>query len=215
MIPTPMLQRARQNTVVETIFLLVVAVALAVLLQAFAVKPYKIPSGSMEPTLHVHDRVLVDRFAKRVLGHEPKVGDITVFHPPAGADDQGGGSQCGDNGAGEGTPTPCDKATPQQSKQSFIKRVVAVGGDTVAIRDGRVIRNGKPTKEPFAAPCLGGNDICDFPKTITVPKGYVYLMGDNRGNSDDSRFWGPVPTSWVIGKAFATYWPPSRIGGAG
>jgi signal peptidase I len=210
-----MLQRARQNTVVETIFLLIVAVALAVLLQAFAVKPYKIPSGSMEPTLHVHDRVLVNRFAKRVLGNEPKIGDITVFHPPVGADDQGGGSQCGDTSAGEGTPMPCDRATPQQSKQSFIKRVVGLGGDTIAIRDGRVIRNGRPTKESFAAPCVSGSDICDFPKTITVPKGYVYLMGDNRGNSDDSRFWGPVPESWVIGKAFATYWPPSRIGGAG
>jgi signal peptidase I len=206
---TPMLQRARHNTVVETIFLLVVAVALAVLLQAFAVKPYKIPSGSMEPTLHVN------RFAKRILGNDPKVGDITVFHPPAGADDQGGTSQCGDTNAGDGTPTPCDRATPKQSKQSFIKRVVGVGGDTIAIRDGRVIRNGRPTRESFAAPCIAGNDICDFPKTITVPRGYVYMMGDNRGNSDDSRFWGPIPTSWVIGKAFATYWPPSRIGGAG
>jgi signal peptidase I len=211
----PVLQRARRSTLFETVFLLVVAAGLALTLQAFAVKPYKIPSGSMEPTLHVGDRVLVNRFSKRVLGHEPKVGDITVFHPPAGADDQGGGSQCGNNGAGEGTPTPCDKATSQKSKQSFIKRVVGTGGDTIAIQDGRVIRNGRPTKEPFAAPCLGGNDICDFPKTITVPKGYVYLMGDNRGNSDDSRFWGPVPQSWVIGKAFATYWPPSRIGGAG
>jgi signal peptidase I len=210
-----MLQRARHNSVVETIFLLIVAVALAVLLQAFAVKPYKIPSGSMEPTLHVHDRVLVNRFAKRILGDDPSVGDIIVFHPPEGADDQGGGSQCGDTGAGEGTPTPCDRATPKQSKQSFIKRVVGVGGDTIAIRAGRVIRNGRPTKESFAAPCVVGSDICDFPKTITVPKGDVYLMGDNRGNSDDSRFWGPVPESWVIGKAFATYWPPSRIGGAG
>jgi signal peptidase I len=212
-----MLQRARQNTVVETIFLLVVAVALAVLLQAFAIKPYKIPSGSMEPTLHVRDRVLVNRFSKRILGNEPKVGDITVFHPPVGADDQGGGSQCGDSSAGDGTGMPCDRATPKRSKQSFIKRVVAVGGDTIAIRNGRVIRNGRATKEPFAAACvsLNGDDICNFPKTITVPKGYVYMMGDNRGNSDDSRFWGPIPTSWVIGKAFATYWPPSRIGGAG
>jgi signal peptidase I len=209
-----MLQRARSNTVVETIFLLVVAVALAILLQAFAIKPYKIPSGSMEPTLHVHDRVLVNRFAKRILGHDPKVGDITVFHPPAGADDQGGGSQCGDRNAGEGTPMPCDRATPQKSKQSFIKRVVGVGGDTIAIQNGHVIRNGRMTREPFTAPCVD-DSICDFPKTITVPKGYVYLMGDNRGNSDDSRFWGPVPESWVIGKAFATYWPPSRIGGAG
>ncbi|WCB96166.1 Signal peptidase I [Baekduia alba] len=207
-----MLQRARHNTLVETIFLLVVAVAVAILLQAFAIKPYKIPSGSMEPTLHIHDRVLVDRFSKRVLGREPKIGDIVVFHPPHGADftDQ---SQCGTNGEGEGTPTPCSKATPEQSSQSFIKRVVALGGDTISVRNGHVIRNGKQVSEPFTAPCTG--EICDFPKTITIPKGAVYMMGDNRGNSDDSRLWGPVPLDWVVGKAFATYWPPSRIGGAG
>jgi signal peptidase I len=207
-----MLQRARHNTLVETVFLLVIAVVAAILLQAFVVKPYKIPSGSMEPTLRIHDRVLVNRFAKRILGQEPKVGNIIVFHPPHGADfeDQ---SQCGVSDQGQGTASPCSKPTPTKSSQSFIKRVVAVGGDTVLIRNGHVIRNGKPASEPFAAPCTG--DVCDFPKSIVIPKGYVFLMGDNRGNSDDSRFWGPIPLKWVIGKAFATYWPPSRIGGAG
>src|SRR3954451_20607992 len=207
-----MLQRARHNTIVETVFLLVVAVAVALALQAFAIKPYKIPSGSMEPTLHVHDRVLVDRFSTRVLGHEPKVGDIIVFHPPHGADfaDQ---SQCGTDDAGEGTQTPCSKPTSKKSSQSFIKRVVAVGGDSIAVRDGHVIRNGRQAREPFAAPCAG--DICHFPKSIVIPKGEVFLMGDNRGNPDDSRLWGPVPLDWVVGKAFATYWPPSRLGGAG
>ena len=206
-----MLQSVRHNTVVETIFLLVVAVALAVLLQAFAVKPYKIPSGSMEPTLHVHDRVLVNRFATRVLGHDPKVGDITVFHPPAGADDQGGGSQCGNNGAGEGTPTPCDRATPQKSKQSFIKRVVAVGGDRIQIQSGHVIRNGRREADAFTNAC-GDGQGCTFQGTITVPDGSFFMMGDNRGQSDDSRFWGPVPKRWIIGTAIATYWPPKRIG---
>jgi signal peptidase I len=208
-----MLQRARQNTLVETIILLVVAVGVAILIQAFAIKPYKIPSGSMEPTLMTHDRVLVNRFSKRILGNEPKVGDIIVFHPPSGADQQDGSPQCGATDSGQGTPTPCAKATPEKSSQSFIKRVVGVGGDTIAIRDGHVIRNGKAAKEPFTAPCDG--DICDFPKSITIPKGSIYAMGDNRGNSDDSRFWGPVPLDWVVGKAFATYGPPSRIGGAG
>jgi signal peptidase I len=207
-----MLQKARHNTVVETIFLLVVAVGVAVLLQALVVKPYKIPSGSMEPTLHVHDRVLVNRFSERILGHDPKVGDIVVFHPPHGADfnDQ---SQCGDPKSGQGTDTPCAKPTAAQSSQSFIKRVVALGGDTLAVKGGHVIRNGKQASEPFTAPC--NSDICDFPKSIVIPKGYVFMMGDNRGDSDDSRLWGPVPLDWVVGKAFATYWPPSRIGGAG
>jgi signal peptidase I len=207
------LQRARQSKAVETVVFLVIAVIIAVGLQMFAIKPYKIPSGSMEPTLHVGDRVLVNRFARRVLGHDPKVGQILVFHPPKGADTQP--PVCGADGQGDGTGTPCSKPTPQESSQSFIKRVVAVGGDTLSIRNGHVIRNGKPTKEPFAAPCDPSSGACDFPSTITIPKGYVYMMGDNRGNSDDSRFWGPVPIKWVTGEAFATYWPPGRIGGAG
>jgi signal peptidase I len=86
-----------------------------------------------------------------------------------------------------------------------------VGGDTIAIRGGHAIRNGQRAKESFAAACGGGPD-CNFPHAITVPKGYVFVMGDNRGESDDSRFWGPVPVSWVIGKALVTYWPPGRVG---
>ncbi|HWH96668.1 MAG TPA: signal peptidase I [Baekduia sp.] len=208
----PVLQRARRSTLFETVLLLVLAVGLAVALQAFAVKPYKIPSGSMEPTLHVRDRVLVNRFATRVLGHDPKVGDIVVFHPPHGADFPE--PRCGNGGQGGGTPTPCSKPTPQKSSQSFIKRVVAVGGDSIAVVDGHVIRDGRRAKEPFAAACDPASTTCDFPRSIVVPKGYVFMMGDNRGNSDDSRFWGPVPTDWIVGKAFATYWPLSRLGTA-
>ena len=96
--------------------------------------------------------------------------------------------------------------------ETFIKRVVAVGGDTIAIRNGRVIRNGKPADEPFIEPCGTGSG-CDFPQAIRVPEGYVFLMGDNRGGSDDSRYWGPIPVSRIIGKAVVTYWPPSRVGG--
>jgi signal peptidase I len=206
------IRRARQSTVVETIVLLVLAGALAITLQAFVVKPYKIPSASMEPTLMTHDRVLVNRFSKRILGHDPKVGDIVVFHPPHGADMEGA-PECGDAGQGGGNETPCSRPTATRSSQTFIKRVVGVGGDTIAIRDGHVIRNGRPAKEPFAASCDGASGApCDFPRSIVVPKGYFFMMGDNRGNSEDSRFWGPVPSSWLIGKAFATYWPPSRIG---
>lgn len=208
----PVLKRARENAFVETVILLLVAVGLAILLQAFAVKPFKIPSGSMEPTLHIGDRVLVNRFATRILGHEPQVGDIMVFHPPSGAG-QTPTPQCGDGEQGGGTSEPCGKPTPEQSDETFIKRVVAVGGDTIAVVDGHVIRNGKRASEPFAAPCdpVAGQG-CDFPKSIVVPKGYVFMMGDNRGESADSRFWGPVPEGWIIGKAFATYWPIKRIG---
>jgi signal peptidase I len=73
-----------------------------------------------------------------------------------------------------------------------------------------VIRNGTAVSEPFASQCQDA--ACNMGQ-ITVPKDHWFLMGDNRGNSDDSRFWGPVPTSWIIGKAIVTYWPPDRVGG--
>ncbi len=95
---------------------------------------------------------------------------------------------------------------------NFIKRVVAGPGDTIAVKGGHVIRNGKLQKEPFTAPCDGGSG-CDLPTAITVPPGHWFMMGDNRGQSDDSRFWGPIPKKWIIGDAFATYWPLKRIGG--
>jgi signal peptidase I len=74
-----------------------------------------------------------------------------------------------------------------------------------------VIRNGVREKDPYIVPCNGGGS-CDFPGTITIPPGDYYMMGDNRPNSEDSRFWGPVPKRWIIGRAFLTYWPPSRFG---
>jgi signal peptidase I len=89
--------------------------------------------------------------------------------------------------------------------------VGARGAATVAVRDGLAVVNGRTQPAPFAAACAGG-DGCDMTRPITVPKGSLFLMGDNRGNSDDSRYWGPVPDDWVIGKAFGTYWPPSRVG---
>lgn len=201
-----LIKRARKNSLIELAMLVAVALFLALAVQAYAIKPYRIPSGSMEPTLAIGQRVLVDRLTHR-LGASPHVGDIVVFNPPAGAD----GEQCGAPGQGEGTSYPCSRPVPAKSNETFIKRVVAVGGDALSIVDGHVIRDGRRASEPFTAPCGTGGD-CDFPSTITVPKGYVFVMGDNRGESDDSRFWGPVPVSWVIGRAVVTYWPPGRIG---
>ena len=89
--------------------------------------------------------------------------------------------------------------------------MVAGPGDEIAVRNGHVILNGERQEEPFAAPC-GGSSGCDLPDPITVPEDHYFMMGDNRGASDDSRFWGPVPEEWIIGPAFATYWPPDRIG---
>jgi signal peptidase I len=197
----------------ELIVIVAIAVGLALGIQAFLVKPYKIPSKSMLPTLVVGQRVLVNRIGNRF--NDPHVGEIIVFRPPGPADQLPGGmgpsGQCGvDYGGGR----PCPTEAPQPADKDFIKRVVAGPGDTIAIRDGHAILNGRSQEvkeRAYIAQCHPGDD-CDFPTPITVPPGHWYVMGDNRGQSDDSRFWGPVPKKWIVGAAFATYWPPSRIG---
>jgi signal peptidase I len=196
---------SRGGALGELVLIVVVALGLALVIQALLVKPYRIPSQSMEPTLAVGQRVLVDRIGNR-FGN-PHDGDIVVFHPPAGADSQNR-DQCGRQPpSGE----VCLVPTPEKSDSTFIKRVVGVPGDRIAIVDGHVIRNGKRVSEPYMRDCGGGPD-CTFPTEVTVPAGEYFMMGDNRGDSDDSRFWGPVPRDWIIGGAFATYWPPKRIG---
>jgi signal peptidase I len=192
------------NSLLEFVLIVVVALGLALAIQAWLIKPFRIPSGSMEPTLAVNQRVLVDR----VTGHfgDPERGDIIVFHPPKGADS--GGDQCGVQ------PPPgqaCKKGTPERSDQNFIKRVIAVGGDRLQIINNHAYVNGKRQKDDFAR-FSGCSDVCNLKTSITIPPGYFFMMGDNRGASDDSRSWGPVPKKWVIGEAFFTYWPPKRIG---
>jgi signal peptidase I len=205
---TPKKQKSPLYSVIELIVTVAVAVGLAFLIQAFVVKPYRIPSGSMEPTLRIGQRILVSR-----LSTHPGVGDIVVFHPPAGATDYGeGNGVCGNGSQGAGHPQACDTPTAKESSQTFVKRVVGVAGDRLRIVNGHVYRNGVEEKDSYIAPCQTGGEICTFPKTIVVPPGDYYMMGDNRGFSDDSRFWGPVPQKWIIGEAFFTYWPPDRIG---
>ena len=192
------------GSLLELVLIVAVALALALAIQAFLVKPYRIPSESMLPTLKVGQRVLVNRIGERFSG--PSVGDIVVFHPPAGAEQ--------DNTCGGGQPPAgqvCDKPTSQESSVNFIKRVVAGPGDTLYIKGGHVYRNGKREADSYILPC-GGGEGCDFQTPVKIPPDSYFMMGDNRGSSDDSRFWGPVPRKWIIGQAFATYWPPKRIG---
>lgn len=199
----------------ELVVIVATALFFALAIQAYAVKPYVIPSPSMVPTLEIGQRVLVDRFSHRI-GGDPKLNDITVFMPPRGAENDGG--QCGIAGEGpsyDGGPPSrrsCTRPTSGTGSQPYIKRVVGMPGDRIAVRDGRVIRNGRRASEPFVAAC-GGGPACDLDE-IVVAGGHYFLMGDNRGNSDDSRYWGPVPRSQIIGRAVATFWPPGRIGGA-
>jgi len=197
------------GSLLELVLIVAVALGLALGIQAFLVKPYRIPSASMVPTLQEEQRVLVNRIGARFT--DPSVGDVVVFHPPVGANQSQCGAPLHENPDTGEVDQVCTKATPTRDDSNFIKRVVAGPGDTIAVRDGRAVVNGKPLDEPYIRPC-GGGDVCNLPREFRVPADHYFMMGDNRGSSDDSRFWGPVPEEWVIGEAFATYWPPDRIG---
>ncbi|MBV9338641.1 MAG: signal peptidase I [Solirubrobacterales bacterium] len=197
------------STLIELAGIILAALAVALAVQAFLVKPYRIPSGSMLPTVRVNQRVLVNRLALDFSS--PHVGDIIVFHPPKDYAQGCVNSEQGENQAGQDAAAACDAAWRKESSQTFIKRVVGLPGDRLSIRNGHVIRNGKREPDSYIVQCAG-DAACNFPQTITVPLGDYYMMGDNRPDSEDSRFWGPVPRAWIIGKAFLTYWPPDRIG---
>jgi signal peptidase I len=194
------------GAIVELVVIVAFAVGLALVIQAFVVKPYVIPSGSMIPTLEKGQRVLVQRIGYHFS--DPQIGDIVVFHPPEGAE----GEQCGSPGTNPPKGEVCTQTADAPQDENFIKRVVATPGDTLKIVGGHAIVNGEQTPDSFTNPCQGVGHGCNFPKEVTIPPDHYFMMGDNRGASDDSRFWGPVPRDWIIGKAFATYWPPSRIG---
>ena len=178
--PAPEVRRRSRGLrwAIEAVVIVALAFLLALLIQQFIVKPYAIPSPSMEPTLVEGDRVLVNRLAYDF--RDPERGDVIVFRPP-----------------GYSGPEP------------FIKRVVALAGDTVSVHNGVLWLNGKPQDEPY----LKEYPILDDYPEVTIAPGYVWAMGDNRNNSGDSRVFGPVSEDAIIGVAFAIYWPPSDLGG--
>jgi signal peptidase I len=166
---------------------------------------YRVRSGSMEPTLPIGARIVVKKGALAV-------GAIVVFHPPEGFATQ----QCG--------PEPhvvkfggaaCDAPIARMAKIKLIKRIVADPGDEIYIREGHVYRKANNSGEfvretdSYIRACHVGSG-CDFPVPIKIAAGHWFLMGDNRGESDDSRFWGPVPTKWIVGVA-ANYVPGSPV----
>jgi signal peptidase I len=180
---------SRGRTVAEYAVLAVVAVAVALLIQAYLVKPYRIPSESMENTLLIGDRVLVDRISWRFSS--PKQGDIVVFHPPFD----------GPVLIKRIVGLPGDKLSVsggalyvngRRQDESYVRRV-----------DGEPV----PT-EPFT-----NGQPWALERPYTVPVGSYFVMGDNRTNSGDSREFGPVPRGQLVGHAFARYWPLGRIGG--
>lgn len=165
------------GSLLEVVVIVGAAFVLALVIQQFVVKPFYIPSPSMNPTLVKGDRVLVNRFIYHFT--EPERGDVIVFHPPVAPE------------------------------EDYIKRVVGVGGDMVSVHDEKLYVNGDPQEEPYLN---NGKIDGEYPEE-KVPSGYVFVMGDNRNNSGDSRVFGPVEREAILGEAFLVYWPPSKIGG--
>jgi signal peptidase I len=179
---------AKTKTIIEYVAIAAGAIVLALLIQAFVVKPYRIPSGSMENTLLIGDRVLVNRVVYHT--RDPRRGDIVVFN---------------------------DKAVGK----TLIKRIIALPGETISLRDGRVYINGQVLNEPYVRPKADGSPeqtvaftsgepwSLEHPYTLG-PNDY-FMMGDNRTDSGDSRDWGPMHRSEIIGAAIFRYWPPMRV----
>jgi signal peptidase I len=178
----------RRRTILEYLLVALCAVMAALLVQAFLIKPYRIPSESMAATLVPRDRVLVNRVVYRL--HPPGRGDIVVIDSAAVG-------------------------------RILIKRVVALPGETISVSDGSVYIDGRRLVEPYVQrldgateptePFRGTGQAWSLEQPYKVPAGHYFLMGDNRLVSDDSRDWGPAPRHEIIGEAFFTYWPLSRL----
>lgn len=223
-------ENERPHPLIETIVVVAVALSMALLVQWLIVKPYRIPSRSMVPTLVENQRILVNRIDGRF--GSPDRGDVVVFNPPSGAeDDECGAKQGQPYGAGDAIYTgerdappgtlgmACPKPTSGKFPDAYVKRLIGMPGDRLKIVKGHAFINGEQLDEPYINPEEGCDDpehydeSCSYPTEITIPEGHFFMMGDNRNASDDSRFWGPIPAENVIGEAFATYWPPTKIGG--
>jgi signal peptidase I len=169
--------------VVEFALTIAVAFLVAQAVRTWVIQPYVVPTGSMLPTIQLHDQVLANKFIYDF--GKPAVHDIVVF----------------------------DNPTHDPMALTLIKRVIATGGHTVDLRGGKVVVDGTALDEPYtygqpSDPLMGST--VSFP--VKIPQDYVWLMGDNRTESQDSRWFGPVRLSAVRGKAFFTYWPISRFG---
>lgn len=181
--------------------LVVVALGIAILVKAFILQAFFIPSGSMEDTLKINDRVLVSKFTYRVT--DPKYPNIVVFESPLAdriPEPDPGLLQSLMDGLMEGLGL-------KSSEQDFIKRVIATEGQTVEVKQGLLFVDGRQLDEPYRK---DDNPMPDYgPTTVGADK--VFVMGDNRSNSEDSRVFGPIPESSIVGKAFVLIWPLNRF----
>jgi signal peptidase I len=189
----------------STPFLVLVALAIAILVKTFLIQAFYIPSASMEPTLEIGDRVFVNKLAYDI--GDLARGDVIVFanpHPEQLQERGAVGAFLHWLGEGIGFAQPAD--------EDFIKRVIGLPGETIEIRDNVVYIDGEPLDEPYLTDAARRSNG-DFPET-RIPPDQLFMMGDNRGNSADSRYGlGLVPVDKVIGRAFIVIWPPSQFGG--
>ncbi len=155
------------------------ALVIAFLIKTFLLQAFYIPSLSMDPTLKINDRVLVNKLSYDL--HDVHRGDIVVFESPPN----------------EGSST-----------KDLIKRVIALPGETVESRDGRIVIDGQVLDEPYLEPHVQTGPL----DKVTIPPDHYWVMGDNRGNSRDSRFFGAIPESLIIGRAFVRVWPVTALG---
>ena len=177
--PGPEKARSRVRNTIEWVVIIGAALIAAVVIKTYLIQAFYIPSASMEHTLNIDDRVLVNKLSYRL--HDIHRGDIVVFERPP-------------NDVGE--------------IRDLIKRVVGLSGETVEGHDGAVYVDGRPLREPYLAK---GMTTADFdPRRI--PDGYIWVMGDNRGNSSDSRVFGAIRESSIVGRAFIRVWPLTAIG---
>ena len=176
------------------------AVAIVLAIKAYVVNPYRIPSSSMEPTLHCanpgsgcesrfSDRVLANRFIYHF--RDPKRFEIVVFKTPPAAQ------------------VACSPGTQGGGGETFVKRLIGLPGDRWREQNGFIYINGQRLNEPYVKP---DRRDAETSGEKTIPKGQYLMLGDNRASSCDSRRWGTVPRKNLIGPVFAIYWPPSRIG---
>jgi signal peptidase I len=182
--PTPLLVQLWQKWG-ENIQILVLALGLAFLIRTFVAEPRYIPSESMLPTLEIGDRLIVEKLS--YYSHFPHRGDIVVFAPPPQLQEQG-----------------------YQGDQAFIKRVIGLPGDTIAVQDGRVFVNQQLLTEAYVA-----EPPNYLMSPMVVPPAQLFMMGDNRNNSNDSHIWGFLPRENIVGHACFRFWPLERFGGIG
>ncbi len=195
-------KKSRVSFLVELPILVLVALMVAVLIKTFLVQAFYIPSGSMIHTLEINDRVLVNKLS--YLFGEPEQGDVIVFDPPFGVEQE---AEPLLQAIVRNVAESLGLRTP--AVEDLIKRVVAVGGQELEVKDSQVLIDGVPLDEPYLDESAFMPDF----GPVEVPAGTVFVMGDNRPRSQDSRRFGPIPTDSIVGRAFVRVWPFDRWGG--